>query len=302
MPPKAQKKKKQQTVLTDLVGGSHKTGNQSSNANDAAEQSATTHTLSFDGKHIEYERYGSTKSEHKLVFTHGAGGGIANPATKLFAKGAATKALVYSFQGSMNLPSRTKSFSAMIDHHKDDEATTTVLGGRSMGARAAVLAAADHAEIKHLVLASYPLVGQNGSVRDDILLAIDEGVKVLFISGDSDNMCSIKQLNEVRKKMKAKSWLAIVQGADHGMSIKPKSAVEDMRLYTGKLAARWIEDNDNDKTECELRWNAHEKTVVNDGWKSVAAKGMSDSKSATKFVEADADDVQQRPAKRQRKR
>jgi predicted alpha/beta-hydrolase family hydrolase len=302
MPPKAQKKGKKQSVLSDLVGGSNRTGKQPSSATDAAEASATTATLSFEGKDIVYESYGSTKSKYKLVFTHGAGGGLAAPATKLFAEGASTKALVYSFQGTMNLPSRTKSFSAFIDHKKGEETMTTVLGGRSMGARAAVLAATNHSDVKHLVLASYPLVGQNGSVRDDILLAIDKDTKVLFISGDSDNMCSIQQLNYVRKKMKARSWLAIVQGADHGMSIKPKSAVEEMRLYTGKFAARWVEHNENDKTECQLRWNAHEKAVVDEGWTSVATAGTSDSKPAAQDTDAEADDVQQRPAKRQKKR
>ncbi|KAI9870369.1 MAG: hypothetical protein M1823_008763, partial [Watsoniomyces obsoletus] len=122
-----------------------------------------------------------------------------------------------------------------------------------------------------LVLASYPLIGMNKEVRDKILPDSDEGVEVLFISGDGDNMCPLADLAEVRKKMKAKSWLITVKGADHGMGLKPKDAVEKMRLYTGEAAAKWTneEARQEAKTECVLRWDSHERKVVNEGWKSV---------------------------------
>lgn len=177
-----------------------------------------------------------------------------------------------------------------------------------MGARAAVLAASDHST-KHLVLVSYPLVGQNGQVRDEILLNIHPTIKVLFISGSNDNMCAIDQLDEVRAKMKAKSWLAVVQGADHGMSLKPKNAVDRIRVYTGELAARWVENGDTQRTECVIRWDVDESEVVDEGWQK-SSKTSSVPAEATAKVKEDTREDQdddrssrdQRPSKRRKKR
>ncbi|KAE8448611.1 hypothetical protein EG329_009036 [Mollisiaceae sp. DMI_Dod_QoI] len=81
------------------------------------------------------------------------------------------------------------------------------LGGRSMGARAAVMAAKERREeeVRCLVLVSYPLHTGNGDVRDEILLEVEEGVKVLFVVGDRDAMCDLE-------RMKARSWRVVVQG------------------------------------------------------------------------------------------
>ena len=65
----------------------------------------------------------------KLIFTHGAGGGLSAAATKDFAEGFAEHSPIVSFQGSMNLQSRTRGFQAVLEHEKVDSA----LGGRSMG-------------------------------------------------------------------------------------------------------------------------------------------------------------------------
>ena len=198
----------------------------------------------------------------------------------------------------MNLQSRVKTFHAVMKHERAEKAA---LGGRSMGARAAVVAMKEsRAKGGKLVLASYPLVGQNGEVRDKILLDVDEGVEVLFVSGDGDNMCDLKQLGGVRRKMKAKSWLIVVKGADHGMSLRPKEAVEKMREFTGEAAARWVkgEGRQEDDTECELRWDAHGRKVIDEGWKvpeSASAKGT------TKNTAVEETEEKAPPSKRRKK-
>jgi predicted alpha/beta-hydrolase family hydrolase len=87
----------------------------------------------------------------------------------------------------MNLGSRVKMFDVVIDHHEQEgdskvKGEVAAIGGRSMGARAAVMAAKESGRekgIKKLVLVSYPLVSGD-KVRDQILLDIEKDVKVCF--------------------------------------------------------------------------------------------------------------------------
>jgi len=147
-------------------------------------------------------------------------------------------------------------------------------GGRSMGARAAVLAAQADESIKTLVLVSYPLIGPGGAVRDRILLDIRSDVDVLFISGDGDSMCDFPRLATLRKKMKAKSWMVVVEGADHGMNLKGgkkmKAATEEVAKETGRIAARWIEARDEEQKDMKLNWNG-DKPAGN--WGGADAEG-----------------------------
>lgn len=228
----------------------------------SVDHQATFEIRSDDGKTVTCQRFSTQTGVPALIFTHGASGGLTNPATRTFTQGFAQTTPAVCFQGTMNLQSRVKAFHAVIGSEKADGAA---LGGRSMGARAAVLAAKDHTTTT-LVLVSYPLIGQNGAIRDQILLDTDGSLDVLFVSGDKDNMCPIEQLSAVRARMKARSWMMVVKGADHGMSMTPKSAVDAMREYTGKAAAEWLKQRDPNRTDCSLRWDADDGHVVDDGW------------------------------------
>ncbi|KAJ4347380.1 hypothetical protein N0V95_005477 [Ascochyta clinopodiicola] len=82
-----------------------------------------------------------------LVFTHGAGGTLSAPAVINFCTGfiSSSSTPVFAFQGSMNLGARTKAFHACLAHVRGVKggAQKLLLGGRSMGARAAVMAATE---------------------------------------------------------------------------------------------------------------------------------------------------------------
>ncbi|KAJ4302755.1 hypothetical protein N0V90_001645 [Kalmusia sp. IMI 367209] len=178
------------------------------------------------------------------VFTHGAGGTLSAPAVVNFCTGYATYSDILAFQGPMNLKARVKGFHACISHlHKKGE--NLVLGGRSMGARAAALAATEVLASKpecriSLVLESYPL--QSGdAIRDMELLSLPSGVRVLFIIGEKDSMCPLDMLEGVREKMKADSRRVVVRGADHSMHVKGVSAEEEKMLgmEAGVYAAGW---------------------------------------------------------------
>jgi predicted alpha/beta-hydrolase family hydrolase len=226
-----------------------------------ANQGVPTQIPYVDDKTITCRRYNESRKPLDMIFTHGAGGTLDAPAMVNFAMGfAANKSLLY-FQGSMNLKARTKMFHALIEHEKGCKA----LGGRSMGARAAVLAAHDDDAVKALVLVSYPLKNEKGDLRDQILLELGEDVDVLFISGSRDEMCDLDELDQVRLKMKAKSWLVRVREADHGMNMKPKKATAEVGSLTGKLATEWLEERAS-MTECTIGWDDENGVKIQSSW------------------------------------
>jgi len=179
-----------------------------------------------------------------LIFTHGAGGTLSAPAMVNFCKGYSISNDVLAFQGSANLKARVKGFKACSSHLFVGR-EELVFGGRSMGARAAVMAGSDLVASKRdqpgvsLILVSYPLQSPKSDIRDQILLDLPSSARVLFIIGDRDAMCPLELLNAARKNMAASSKLVVVRGADHGMHIKPPSKEMEIGERTGRIAAAW---------------------------------------------------------------
>jgi predicted alpha/beta-hydrolase family hydrolase len=235
-------------------------------------------------KAIPCKRFSSSNQPPSLIFTHGAGGTLNAAAMVNFAAGfTLSKSLLY-FQGSMNLKARTKLFHTVSAH----EDWSQFLGGRSMGARAAVMAAHENQDVIALVLVSYPLKNEKGDIRDQILLDLKEGVDVLFISGNGDSMCDFNDLKKVRQKMKAKSWLAVVNGADHGMNVKPKKATDPIGRMTGEVAAEWLDTRNLTETELAIWWDNENTTACKGTWgaetDSPSSSGKATKKEASKIT------------------
>ncbi|KAK0933693.1 hypothetical protein LTR29_014751 [Friedmanniomyces endolithicus] len=260
-------------------------------------------TIPYNDKQIPCERRGEV-DKPALIWTHGAGGGLAAPAASEFADGFSEYSSIISFQGSMNIPSRVKMFHSVIEH-EDFDAT---LGGRSMGSRAAVMAAMQQdRKTKALVLVSFPLVGgKKNDSREQILLELPEGIDVLFISGDRDSMCDLVQLREVIERMKAKCWLVTVKGADHGMGWKPNGSVTAMRRKTGAIAAEWLKARDSEKRYSSLSWDRDGKAgemVYTDWNASLPAQAeatVGDAQPSTTDLEVSEENKP--PAAKKRKR
>jgi len=237
---------------------------------DSAPQNRTNLTITQElvKKPIECHQYSPTSSTSSppptLIFTHGAGGTLSADAVVNFCTGYSSSLPILAFQGSMNLKARTKGFHACIDELNSTQSTalkgakedtagakTLLLGGRSMGARAAVIAATEHLaslgekeaeELNvQLILVSYPLLGPKDDLRDQILLDLPKSVRILFISGDEDAMCPIDTLNDTRDKLTAKSQLVVVTDANHGMNVVPASRTQRVGEETGRWAARWVQ-------------------------------------------------------------
>ena len=262
-------------------------------------------------------------SEVRLLFTHGAGGGLGADAIVNFANGFCSQADHKSdfvcFKGAMNLKARVTAFGHVISHFATRgpvESTQNVLGtvnigGRSMGARAAVMVGTsllkdDQTNNVNLVLCSYPLVSEKGESREQILLELPEDVHVLFIIGDRDQMCPLARLNEVREKMKCHQRLLIVRDADHGMSVKGgRIPTQELGRKAGALARTWVSEVARgagvslpDRSTA-LWVSEAEETVVE------PARGRSDEKGESKgkqnISKALQDDQDQPGAKRRKK-
>lgn len=196
-----------------------------------------------------------------LIFTHGAGGTLTSDSVANFSYGFSSLLPVLCFQGNMNLKSRVKMFNAIME----DQNFSACLGGRSMGARAAVMAATGNTT--HMVLVSYPLHTAK-EVRDQILLDLSSSVKVIFVAGDGDSMCNLDSLEEVRGRMNCKSWRIIVEAADHGMSVRPRAATEEVGRLVGTIVARWLGECNDKQREGKITWNAEVGKAEWSGWTS----------------------------------
>ena len=162
----------------------------------------------------------------------------------------------------MNLKSRVKMFSEVIASNLNVH-TPNCLGGRSMGARAAVMAVSE--STTHLVLVSYPLHTAK-ETRDQVLLDLPAAIKVIFVSGDRDEMCDLERLEEVRRKMKCKTWRVVVENADHAMNVKPKAGTREVGEKTGSVVAMWLKSSDISPGEGKIVWDANEETAQWSGW------------------------------------
>lgn len=218
--------------------------------------------IPYLNKNIVCISFGSPTTQLSMIFTHGAGGDLSTPAVVNFAKGFSEFKKILCFQGNMNLTSRTKIFKAVVEHQN----WCTVLGGRSLGARAAIITANQIENVKALILVSYPLRSQKGDVRNQILLDIDESIDVLFVIGDKHSMCDISELRILTKKMKAKTWIVVVNNANHGMEMRPQKATEAVGRMVGRVAAEWLEERNKKLTNCQIQWNDEQSDVVVSPW------------------------------------
>lgn len=94
-----------------------------------------------------------------------------------------------------------------------------MLIGKSMGGRVGCHLANELANdrLRALVCLGYPLIGQNGAVRDAVLLELSK--PVLFVQGSRDPMCPLDQLSRVQARMRATHRTAVVDGGDHSLAV-----------------------------------------------------------------------------------
>jgi hypothetical protein len=125
-----------------------------------------------------------------------------------------------------------------------DAGDRLVLAGKSMGGRVGCHVALEES-VSGLVCFGYPLRGQNGKLRDQVLLELC--TPVLFVQGTRDKLCALPELEQIRKRMKAPSELFVVEGGDHSLestktALKARAMTErDVELGIQAAVRRFCE-------------------------------------------------------------
>jgi predicted alpha/beta-hydrolase family hydrolase len=124
---------------------------------------------------------------------------------------------------------------------EDVRATRLLLGGRSMGARAASMLAADGYACDGLMLFAYPLhpAGRPGELRSAHWTRI--AVPVLCVNGTRDALCT-RELME-QGLAGAGNWTMYwLEGADHSFRTLKSSGRTEDQVYeeVGEACARWL--------------------------------------------------------------
>ena len=103
------------------------------------------------------------------------------------------------------------------------------LAGKSMGGRVGCHLALEE-PAAGVICFGFPLRGQSGALRDEVLVALR--TRVLLLQGSRDDLCPLELLAPVRARMAAPSTLLVVEGGDHSLLL---SAAE--RKATGTTQA-----------------------------------------------------------------
>jgi uncharacterized protein len=91
-----------------------------------------------------------------------------------------------------------------------------VLVGKSMGGRVGCHVALEE-QVEAVVCLGYPLRGQRGEVRDEVLASLR--TPILFVQGSRDPLCPLDLLEAVRGRMEAPTVLHVVEGGNHSLEV-----------------------------------------------------------------------------------
>lgn len=119
---------------------------------------------------------------------------------------------------------------------------TLIIGGRSMGGRAASMLAADGFDADGLLLLAYPLhpAGRPEQLRDAHLPAIR--MPVLCINGTRDALCTPSLMKTALEKVTAPWQMLWIDGADHSFHVLKSSGKTDAQVMNeiADAAQAWI--------------------------------------------------------------
>jgi predicted alpha/beta-hydrolase family hydrolase len=199
--------------------------------------------------------YEPASGDERAVFVcaHGAGGSMNDRsmlklAEVLRARGLSVVRFNFLYKEKKSsrpdqMPRLQECFSAVVDHtRREVKPKRLIIGGRSMGGRAASLMAAEDFDCDALMLFAYPLhpPGQPEKLRDAHLPSIK--APVLCFNGTRDAFCT-KSLMEKALDSVTTDWQMLwIDGADHSFHV-PKSSGRtdaDVMAEVGSVASDWL--------------------------------------------------------------
>ena len=197
-------------------------------------------------------RDGSPDADRTIVLAPGAGADMHHAFMAFAAEGLAARGFhivrfnfLYQESGKKapdRQPILEATYRGVLDALGVD-VTSTVLGGKSMGARIASHLAADGMGAAGLLFLGYPLhpPGRPDRIRDAHLRDVD--VPMLFIEGTRDPFCPLDTLESVRSGLRAKSHIAVIDDGDHSFKVRRVSgrSTEQAWQEVVDAAADWVD-------------------------------------------------------------
>jgi len=141
------------------------------------------------------------------------------------------------------MPRLMETVSAVVQRTRSELAPDLLLiGGRSMGGRAASMLAAEGFAADGLLLLAYPLhpAGQPEKLRDAHLPSIR--IPVLCFNGTRDDLCRPDLMENALKTVGANWTMHWLDGADHSFHVLKSSGRTDAQVLAevGDTARAWI--------------------------------------------------------------
>jgi uncharacterized protein len=188
-----------------------------------------------------------------FVCAHGAGGSISDRGTLAVANvlrargiGVVRFNFLYKEKKSSRpdaMPKLEATIEAVVDKVRSELSPKTLLiGGRSMGGRAASMMAAKQFNCDGLMLYAYPLhpAGHPEKLRDAHLPSIE--VPVLCINGTRDPLCTPELMEAALKTVKTDWTMHWIDGADHSFHVPKSSGRNDKEVMEeiGDVSSTWV--------------------------------------------------------------
>jgi predicted alpha/beta-hydrolase family hydrolase len=199
-----------------------------------------------------YER-AEPGSDTVFVCAHGAGGSMSDRATT--AAAATMRAhrmdtvrfnFLYKERGSGRpdpMPRLQECVAAVVERVRSEaKPRRLIIGGRSMGGRAASMLAAERYACDGLLLLAYPLhpEGKPEKLRDAHLPEIL--VPTLCINGTRDGLCRRDLMEAVLRRVRPTFRMHWLEGADHSWHVLKSSGRTDADVLAeaGQVTEEWL--------------------------------------------------------------
>ena len=188
-----------------------------------------------------------------FVAAHGAGGRLNDKSMLGLAKEFESRQIdmvrfnfLYREKGSARpdqMPRLEKCFEAVIGKVREElKPRVLIIGGRSMGGRAASMMASKGFDCDGLLLLAYPLhpPGQLDKLRDAHLPDIK--VPVLCFNGTRDTFCTPELMKKVLEKLGPNWQMHWLEGADHSFHVNKSSGRNDAAVLeeVGQTTREWL--------------------------------------------------------------
>lgn len=200
-----------------------------------------------------YEPASSGSKGLVYVAAHGAGGSMSDrsmvaTSTALSARGFDLARFNFLYKEKKSgrpdpMPKLMETFWAVVSRVREElKPRTLIIGGRSMGGRAASMLASESFQADGLFLLAYPLhpPGQPEKLRDAHLPRIS--MPVLCIQGTRDTFCTPALMERVLKQVTAPWQMHWIEGADHSFHVNKSSGRTDAQVLEeiGEVGMRWV--------------------------------------------------------------